>query len=159
MCTYSLAFSYAEDDTRTHTHNLTHCMIIQVANIVSGFALAAPKLGESIGREHIEKAHRGLAPYLTTIGRIELVLGLIALIDRMGLVSLPFLNLGSSYPQAIPAILMGLVLAGPTWMRIPTLARIVTSLEPHRAILGYIGIAVGLGSLLFGCVLCSFWYL
>lgn len=131
---------------------------MQVANIVSGFALAAPKLAEIGGKEHIERAQSAMKPYLGTIGIVELVLGIVGLIDRMGIVYIPLMNFGSSYPQALPAILMGLLLGGSTLMNMDALKRFVAILEPHRITLGLIGIAVGLGSILFGCVLCGYWY-
>jgi hypothetical protein len=133
-------------------------MIIQIANIVSGFALAAPKLAEFGGKEAIEKVHGAMMPHMKTIGVIELILGLVALIDRMGILTIPIMNLGSSYPQALPAILIGLVLGGGAFLKNEALSSFVTKLEPYRMHLGIIGIAVGLGSILFGCILCSYWY-
>lgn len=129
-------------------------MIIQIANIVSGFALSAPKLAEFGAREAIEKIHAFLTPYLTTIGIAECVIGALALFDRMGILNLPLYNFGSSYPQAIPAILMGLLLASSTFEKNAHISSFIEKLKAHQTLLGFIGIAVGLGSLLFGCPLC-----
>ncbi len=133
-------------------------MIIQVANIVSGFALAAPKLAEFGGKEHIEKAHGGMLPYLKTIGIVELILGILALLDRMGIFNMHVMNFGSSYPQAIPGVLMGLVLASSVFTQYEGVANLIKKIEPHKVTLGLVGIAVGLGSILFGCILCGYWY-
>ncbi len=82
-------------------------MILQIANIVSGVVLAAPGLKEHGGRALLEKIEHETAPLRENIGVITLVLGIIGLIDRMNFISFYIPNFGSSYPQAIPAILTG----------------------------------------------------
>ena len=129
-------------------------MIIQIFNIISGFILAAPKLKEFGAKEHIETAERKLSPFAGTIGIIELILGLLALIERMGLAYFPIPQFGSSYPQALPAIAIGLILAASTFEKYSAVTNFIATLKEYAVWIGIMGILVGLGSLLFGCVLC-----
>lgn len=125
-------------------------MIIQIANIVSGFLLAAPKLKEWGAKQQVEKAQSKLVVYSSTIGIIELVIGVIALLDRMGIIFyVP--SLGASYPQAIPAILIGLILSARRFEKHPSWKNFIVKISGYQIWLGLIGILVGLWSLLFGC--------
>ncbi|OGZ07083.1 MAG: hypothetical protein A3C93_01655 [Candidatus Lloydbacteria bacterium RIFCSPHIGHO2_02_FULL_54_17] len=129
-------------------------MVIQLTNIVAGFALAAPKLkkfGAAAGT--VEDAHAKLAPYLGTLGVIELVLGAAALIERLSIAHYGFGGFGSSFPQAAVAILMGLLLAPHLFGRFPAVRNFISGTLVTRAEwIGILGIAIGLGSLLFGCM-------
>jgi len=128
-------------------------MILQIANIVSGVILAAPGLKEHGGRAFLEKVEHETAPLRENIGVITLVFGIIGLIDRMNFISFYIPNFGSSYPQAIPAILTGALLALPKLERYPAIATQVKKLLPYTFGLGLISLASGLGSLLFGCIM------
>jgi hypothetical protein len=129
-------------------------MVIQITNIIAGFLLAAPKLKQFGGGEHIETVYGKLAAFSGTIGVIELVLGVLALVERMGLAYFPIPMFGSSYPQALPAIAIGLILSVHLFEKYPAMRDFITKLKVEEVSLGILGIAVGLGSLLFGCVLC-----
>ncbi len=129
-------------------------MILQTLNIVSGVALGAPKLKEWIGGEHIEKAERAIMKYREPLGLAMIVLGITGFLIRLNVIDLFFAPLGASYPQTIPAILMGILLYGDKLQRFPFMRSIIAALRPHEAIIGIIGIAVGLGSILFGCLIC-----
>jgi hypothetical protein len=129
-------------------------MVIQTTNIIAGFLLAAPKLKQFGGGEHVEVIHGKLLAFSGTIGVIELVLGVLALIERMGLAYFPIPMFGSSYPQALPAIAIGLILSAHLFEKYPAMRDFITKLKVYEVALGIMGIAVGLGSLLFGCVLC-----
>jgi hypothetical protein len=129
-------------------------MILQTLNVVSGVALGAPKLKEWIGGEHVEKAEKLIMKYREPLGLAMLVLGITGLLIRLGVLSLFFAPLGASYPQTIPAIIMGILLYGDKLNRFPFMRSIIETLKPHEALIGIAGIAIGLGSILFGCVLC-----
>ncbi len=131
-------------------------MIIQLANIISGFILAAPKIAEFGGKNQIEKLQSSLLPYQKTIGIIELALGLFALIERVGIFHIG--NLGSSYPQAIPAILAGLILSEPVFHNSPKVTEIIGKLKPHGVWIGLWTIAAGIISIFFGCIFCFFYF-
>lgn len=129
-------------------------MVIQTTNIIAGFLLAAPKLKQFGGGEHIEALHGKLLAFSGMIGVIELVLGVLALIERMGLAYFPIPSFGSSYPQALPAIAIGLILSAHLFEKYPIMRDFIMKLKVYEVSLGIFGIVVGLGSLLFGCVLC-----
>lgn len=131
-------------------------MVIQVANTIAGFALAAPKLKEIGAREQIEKAEAALLPYLKMIGVIELILGIVALIERISIASFYVPAFGSSFPQAFAALALGLILASSVVEDIQALRSTVATLKENAMWVGIIGMAVGLGSILFGCPLCVF---
>jgi len=110
-------------------------MIIQITNIAAGAAIVVQKQ-LAITPENQK-----------TIGLIELVVGLVALISRIGL-PLPIPVLGASFPQAIVAILMGLLLAQSFFEPYPQIRSLIASLKPYEMWIGAIGIVVGLVSLL-----------
>ena len=115
-------------------------MILQLINIVSGATLSVPQIKEVA------------TPYVTWIGVLAFAVGILGLIER--LLPLTFgLPLGASFPQAIPAILVGLLLAGPRVHVIPYGTDIQKALSPYATWIGYTAMASGVGSLLFGCVL------
>ncbi len=126
-------------------------MIIQVCNIVSGFVLAAPKLADKGIRQQIENLSTKLDKYKIHIGWTTLVIGVTALLNRIGILPLGWSSLGSSYPQSIPAVLIGLVFCAKSFEKYPTLYKFIAWLTSHQFLLGLIGILNGLGSLLFGC--------
>ncbi len=128
-------------------------MILQIANIVAGFVLALPGLKNWGGKESLEKIEANVQSMKENIGVITLVLSIIGLVDRMNLISFYIPNLGASYPQAIPAILTGALLALPKLERFPAVANQVKKLLPYTFGLGLLSVAVGLGSLLFGCII------
>jgi hypothetical protein len=132
-------------------------MVLQTANIISGFLLAAPTLAGFGAKEQVEKMHNVLLPFQSTIGIIELVLGILALIERMGIVWLHIPNFGSSYPQAIPAILVGLLLSAKFFESVPSVKEQIAKLAPYGGWIGIAAFASGLNSLLFGCWLCVYY--
>lgn len=133
-------------------------MVLQTANIVAGFVLGASKLKEFGAKEHIEKGEGHLAPFRNMIGIAILVLGVLGLLDRMGIMNIriPFLGLGSSYPQALPAIAMGLLLSSHLFQKFTGLHTFIEKMRPYEGWLGIYGILTGLVSIFFGCVLCVF---
>ncbi len=128
-------------------------MIIQIANIGAGFILAAPKVKQYVGKNEIERFERVIAPYLNHVGLIELAIGVVALLTRLGITNLHISDFGASFPQAIPAILMGAVIATGFFDKYPKAKEYINKLNKYRIELGFLGIAVGVGSLMFGCIL------
>ncbi len=127
-------------------------MILQIINIASGVVGASSFIKDKITHADAHSALDTVRPYEAKIGLVTAVFGLLALIERLGLIYFN-LSLGSSFPQALPALLLGLVLGAPYFERIAFLKPIIAHLAPHRQWLGLIAIASGLGSLLFGCIL------
>jgi hypothetical protein len=123
-------------------------MIIQLSNVVSGFILAAPKLKTLAAKEHVEQAESKLNEFRGTIGLIELVIGVVALLQRMGIVYFYFPLLGSSYPQALIAIAIGLILSANFFEKWPSVHEQIDKLENYGEWIGVLGIAVGLLSLI-----------
>ncbi len=129
-------------------------MIIQIANIIAGFLLAAPKIKTWVPKsaEHVATAETRLSAFRSVIGIIALVLGLAGLIERLGIFYFGIDSFGASLPQAIPALLSGLLLARDTFDKFPVVTNFIKNLEPYAAWIGVFAIFAGLGSLLFGCI-------
>lgn len=124
-------------------------MLLQVLNIIMGFIAALPGLRtRKWFKSDLEKKTDGWKAYLGLVG---LVLGILGLLVRMDILPPFTYRLGASYPQTIPAILLGLVLAASILDKYSFFRGIIRKLEPHAFWLGLLGIAVGLGSILFGC--------
>lgn len=127
-------------------------MLPQLINILSGFLLGAPKIKEWFGAERVERAEQFFNPYLNYIGWGTLILGVVTLLDRMGAVA--SFN-GSSYPQAIPLILIGLIMtSGFFEEKYPKVHEFIVQIEPYKMYIGLWGIAAGLVSILVGCPVC-----
>lgn len=120
--------------------------------------LGAPKLKEIAAKEHVEGVETTLRPYQATIGGIELVLGVIALLMRMGILRLNFYEFGASYPQALIAIAIGLIMSAQYFEKFPGVMKLITAMKPYEVWIGLGGIAIGLGSILFGCPFCGYYY-
>lgn len=131
-------------------------MILQVANIVAGFVLALPGLKDWGGKEHLEKIETRVHSIKENIGLGVLILGLVGLVDRLNLISFFIPEFGSSYPQALSAIISGALLALPKLEGYPILSNQVKKLAPYTFGIGLLSISVGLGSLLFGCFITMF---
>jgi hypothetical protein len=124
-------------------------MIIQITNIVSGFVLSAPKLKELVGgkgAEHIVAAETKLNAFRGTIGIIELVLGAVALIERLGIFYGS--GIGSSFPQAFAALACGALLAPHLFEKYPKIQAHVEKMKPYAVWIGLGALAIGLGSIL-----------
>ena len=126
-------------------------MFPQLVNIVAGFILGAPKLKEWGGKEFFEKLENFLKPYQTWIGWATLIVGVLTLLERLGSTSLYY---GASFSQAVPAILIGLLLLSGFFEKYPALHSFIKKLEPYKIWIGLWGIAAGLVSMLVGCVVC-----
>ena len=125
-------------------------MILPIANIVSGFVLASPKLKEWFGKEHIENAEGKLEKLRTPIGVIVLLLGIVGLMKRMSFIFMYewSWHYGSSYPQALIAILMGLLLCANFFSRWPALHSKIVAVNQYSEWLGILGILIAIGSLI-----------
>ena len=130
-------------------------MLPQLVNIFAGFILAAPKIKEWFGAEHVEKAETKIQPYLSFIGWGTLIVGFITLMDRIDIIALFDMFDGDSYPQAIPLILIGLIMTADFFKeKYPKVHEHIEKLEPYKIWIGLWGIAAGLISILVGCPLC-----
>ena len=126
-------------------------MILPIANVISGFVLGAPKLKEWFAKKDIERAETSLNKFRGKIGVIILVLGIIGLIKRMSLFGIMYdwsWHYGSSYPQALIAIIMGLLLCANFFAKWPSLHTRIVKLNEYSEWLGILGMLVGIGSLI-----------
>ncbi len=126
-------------------------MIIQLANILGGVLIAAPFISRTFAHRSVDDILKRFSLYEAEIGIGVLVIGILALIERLGIFFFG-IHLGSSFPQALPAIAIGIVLGYPLMKQLDILTSLYTALERHKTIIGLIGIAAGLGSLVFGCI-------
>lgn len=124
---------------------------MQIVNIGGGALLSSSFIKEKLSNQNVNEFFEKVRPHETKIGVGLAVLGFIALLERLDVFYLG-LNLGSSFPQAIPAILTGLTLGAPYFERFTFLKGFLTTLSTHKTALGLITIAFGLGSILFGCI-------
>ncbi len=128
-------------------------MLLQLLNIAMGFVATLPglqKRGLVQGQRELEEK---IAPYVPALGLVGLTVGIIGFLIRVDLLPIFIAPLGASYPQAIPAILLGLLLAAPHFQKYDILGKASDTIKPYTFEIGIIGIASGLGSLLFGCIL------
>lgn len=128
-------------------------MILPIANIVSGFVLSAPKLKEwfSKGEEDITKVEKAISKFSTHIGVVILILGVVGLLKRASLFGIMYdwnWHFGSSYPQAIIAILMGLLLCANFFAKWPAFHSKIVELRKYSEWIGILGILIGAGSLI-----------
>ncbi|MEK9173922.1 MAG: MotA/TolQ/ExbB proton channel family protein [Patescibacteria group bacterium] len=128
-------------------------MLLQLLNILMGVVVALPGL-QKRGLIQAQTEFEGkISSYVPTLGLIGLVAGVIGFLIRIDLLPIFISSLGASYPQAIPAILLGLLLAAPHFQKYQLLKQVSDKIRPYAFEIGIIGIACGLGSLLFGCIL------
>ena len=128
-------------------------MILQLLNILMGLVAALPGLQKRGLMENQPELAGRITAYAPTLGLIGLTVGIIGFLIRIDLLPIFISPLGASYPQAIPAILLGLLLAAPHFQKYDILGRASARVKPYAFEIGIIGIATGLGSLLFGCIL------
>ena len=126
-------------------------MIIQIANIIGGLVLSSDFISKRLGSTAVDSFYKRALLYEAEIGVGVLIIGLLALIERLGIFYFN-ISLGSSFPQAIPALLVGVVLGEPLTRNLPGMARAADILAPYKGALGLVAILCGLGSLLFGCI-------
>lgn len=125
-------------------------MIFQLTNILGGALVHSSYIKRTIQQAPVQNILNRLEIHQPRIGLVILLLGVIALLERISIINVGIS--GSSFPQALPAILIGLTLSAPS-IKHPLFQRISAALAPYRSLIGIVGIACGLGSLLFGCVL------
>src|SRR5262245_21775825 len=120
-------------------------MILQIFNVAGGTLLSSEKIGEVIGKERMAGMVKTVAPHQAVAGVILLVVGIVGLLERLGVIYTG-LYLGSSFPQTLPMIATGLLLGEPILGKYAFLAKLIGALRPHAAWIGLIAIACGLGS-------------
>ena len=125
-------------------------MILPIANIIASFVLVAPKLKEWFGKEHIENAEGKLEKFRAPIGVIVLLLGVVGLMKRMSFIFMYewSWHYGSSYPQGMVAILMGLLLCANLFSRWPTLHSKIVAMNQYSEWFGILGILIVIGSMI-----------
>ncbi len=128
-------------------------MLLQLLNILMGLVAALPGLQKQGLLQSQTELEGKIAAYIPTLGLVGLTVGIIGLLIRMDILPIFISSLGASYPQAIPAILLGLLLAAPHFQKYDILGKASDKIKPYAFEIGLIGIASGLGSLLFGCIL------
>lgn len=129
---------------------------MQILNILCGSLIAAPKLKAWGLGAVMARLESWLGGIREKLGLVTLVLGMLALSDRVGVWNVPIPAFGASFPQSLPAIALGLLLAAPLAEKYPALGKMRQALEPVAVWVGFLGLAVGIGSLLFGCFIPQF---
>ena len=117
--------------------------LVGFANLISGLLLLYPWL-KRIGVHHAsaDTAHNKLEPYRNTLGMIDLGLGAMSLLNRMGLVYVPLLPGG--YPQSLVVIGVGLTLGYHTLKNFGPVYEWGKKLEPYQEYIGGVGVLFGL---------------
>ena len=126
-------------------------MILQILNIAGGAVIASEKIAAIVGQERNAGIKEKIAPLEPPLGAALIIIGLVGLFERLGLFYLGF-NLGSSFPQVLPLIATGLVMAVPVLEKNASLKSTTVILRSYASWIGFVSIACGLGSLLFGCI-------
>ena len=126
-------------------------MILPIVNIISGFLLGAPKIKEWFLKQQIEGMEKALMKFRIPIGVIVLLLGIVGILKRMSLAGLMYewsWHYGSSFPQAIIAIVIGLHLCADFFSRWPILHSRIIKFNKYREWIGILGILIGAGSII-----------
>lgn len=131
-------------------------MVMQILNIAGGLLLAAPKLKEWGLGSVVVRLESSPSSVREKLGVVMLILGVLALIDRLGFLRVPIPEFGASFPQSLPALALGVLLAARLSGKYAVLEKFRHQLEPYAAWVGLLGIAVGTGSLFFGCFIPPF---
>lgn len=131
-------------------HILVH-MIMQIVNIGGGALLSSSFIQEKLNHHAVTDLYAKTKPFEAKVGVGIVILGLLALIERLGIFYFG-LPLGSSLPQALPAIATGLLLGAPYFEQYAFLKNIIATLTAYKVPLGILAILCGLGSLLVGCI-------
>ena len=117
--------------------------LVGFANLLSGLLLIAPWLQEKgIGKKFITQARAKLDPYRNTIGMVDLGLGAVSLINRIGIVRISFMPGG--YPQSLVVLGVGLTIGYKALKIFPPLFNLGKKLEPYQPYVGAVGILFGL---------------
>ena len=126
-------------------------MILPIANFIVGFVLAAPRIKEWFAKQSIEKVEEPLNKFRFPIGIIILILGIVGLLKRMSLAGLRYewsWHYGSSFPQALIAIVMGLLLCANFFTKWPTFHTRIMAMKKYSDWLGILGMLMSISSLL-----------
>jgi hypothetical protein len=122
--------------------------IVGFANLISGAILYAP-LFERMGvsKKFVEDALQKVEPHRETIAKVDLVVGLISLLNRMHIIYIWFLPGG--YPQSLVILGVGLTLAPELSKKFPPIHDfIVRKVEPYGKYVGALGLLFGLHAIL-----------
>ncbi len=121
-------------------------MLMQYLNIAAGIVAALPLARQAVSADLIRK----ITSYAGAIGIIMLIFGALALLERIGVVWIGIT--GSSYPQALAALLVGFALAPHLFQKWSAIHSYIKILAHNAAWIGVAAIVIGLGSLMFGCI-------
>lgn len=117
-------------------------MLIYILSIVAGFILAEPLIGKVEAlKSTSEKIHAALVPFQTIIGVVEVVVGIIGLVNWLQIVWVPYFYGG--FPMVILAIVMGLLLAEEQFKKFDWGAKVIASIRPYQEYVGLAGLIIG----------------
>ena len=119
-------------------------MILPIVNIIAGFVLAMPRFKNWFAKQSIEAAEVRLNKSRVTIGVVTLILGIFGIIKRSTFMYEWSWHYGSSYPQAIIAIVIGLLLAIDLFKNKPTIHVHIAQVNKYGDWIGIIGIVAGI---------------
>jgi hypothetical protein len=128
-------------------------MMFQILNVAGGALAAAPMIKKYIPAAAAQKVgefEMRANSYRGVFGIILMALGFIGLLQRLDII---WLGVGgSSFPQSIALFLVGLSLAPHTFEKWPAVHAYAQKIEPYTEWVGVAAIAIGLGSMIFGCI-------
>ncbi len=127
--------------------------MFQLLNTAGGALAAAPMIKKYLPLEVAQKIgalEQRVNAYRGIFGIALMVIGAIGLLQRLDIL---WLGLGgSSFPQSIALLAVGLSLAPHTFEKWPAVHAYAQKIEPYTEWVGIAAIAVGLGSIFFGCM-------
>ncbi len=127
-------------------------MIFQIANIIAGALLSSDRIRTFVHDKPALSFLDSVESYRSKIGVAILVLGVLALIQRLDIYWIGIS--GASFPQAIPLLGAGLLLGAPILEKYTTaVSPAISVLKRYQTLIGVAAVASGVGSLMFGCVL------
>lgn len=121
-------------------------MLIQLANMLAGFALAAPMFKHVLLPREMTVADNYLRRYHMDIGSMLLLMGLAAFADR-AFFHFDIVFFGATFPQAVTACLVGSMLAAELFSSQKPVKSILEGLRKHGEWIGFVALLIGFLSL------------
>ena len=120
--------------------------IIGIFNLLSGLILSAKLFEGIVSKEFVHKFLSKVGHYRKIIAQIDIVIGIVALINRLNILDVWFIHGG--FPQIIVILAVGLTLGSELTRGFPAVHNfVVKNLDPYKEYVGVVGILFGLYSI------------